>query len=67
MTFKLKIGTKVTDEELINSNTTIKDLLDKLNISSESVVTKKNGNIVVEDEIINDNDEIQLIRIIYGG
>ncbi|GAA5819353.1 MAG: MoaD/ThiS family protein [Methanobrevibacter sp. CfCl-M3] len=67
MTFKLKIGTKVTDEELINSNTAIKDLLDKLNISSESVVTKKNGDIVVEDEIINDNDEIQLIRIIYGG
>ncbi|MDR2623977.1 MAG: MoaD/ThiS family protein [Methanobrevibacter sp.] len=67
MSFKLKIGTEITNEELNNFNTTIKGLLNSKNISSESVVTKKNGDIVVEDEVINNGDEIQLIRIIYGG
>jgi sulfur carrier protein len=67
MTFKVKIGTEIEDKELDNENTTIKNLLDDLDISSESVVTKKNGDIVVEDEIISHGDEIQLIRIIYGG
>jgi sulfur carrier protein len=67
MTFKVKIGTEVEDKELDSENTTIKNLLDDLEISSESVVTKKNGDIVVEDEVINHGDEIQLIRIIYGG
>lgn len=66
MTFKVKIGNEVKDMEL-DDNTTIKNLLNELNISSESVVTKKNGEIVVEDELIDDGDEIQLIRIIYGG
>ncbi|MDR3291174.1 MAG: MoaD/ThiS family protein [Methanobrevibacter sp.] len=67
MVFKVKIGSEVEDRQLNKDNTTIKDLLDELNISSESVVSKKNGDIVVEDELINDGDEIQLIRIIYGG
>ncbi|MDR3222198.1 MAG: MoaD/ThiS family protein [Methanobrevibacter sp.] len=67
MAFKVKIGSEVEDRQLNKDNATIKDLLDELNISSESVVSKKNGDIVVEDELINDGDEIQLIRIIYGG
>ncbi|MDR2830396.1 MAG: MoaD/ThiS family protein [Methanobrevibacter sp.] len=66
MAFKVKIGNKVKDMKL-DDNKTIKNLLKKLNVSSESVVTKKNGEIVIEDEIIDDGDEIQLIRIIYGG
>jgi sulfur carrier protein len=67
MTFKLKIGNKSEDKELNKDNTTIKDILDDLELSSEAVVTKKNGEIVVEDEIIQDGDEVQFIRIIYGG
>ncbi|GAA5819795.1 MAG: MoaD/ThiS family protein [Methanobrevibacter sp. CfCl-M3] len=67
MVFKVKIGSKIENRQLNNDNTTIKHLLNELDISSESVVTKKNGDIVVEDELINDEDEIQIIRIIYGG
>ncbi|MDR2544727.1 MAG: MoaD/ThiS family protein [Methanobrevibacter sp.] len=67
MVFKVKIGSKIENRQLDNDNTTIKHLLNELDISSESVVTKKNGDIVVENELINDEDEIQIIRIIYGG
>lgn len=46
---------------------TIQNILDKLEISSETVVSKQNGDIVVEDTPIEDGDEIKIIQIIYGG
>lgn len=66
MTFKLKIKDKVEEREL-NGSLTIKELLDDLDLSSETMVSKKNGEIVVEDVNIEDGDEIELIQIIYGG
>ncbi|KZX15165.1 MoaD/ThiS family protein [Methanobrevibacter filiformis] len=66
MAYTLKIEGKEEIKEL-NGKKTIKDLLNELELSNESIVTKKNGEVVVEDEIIEDNDTIQLIRIIYGG
>lgn len=66
MTFKLTIKDKVEERELGDS-LTIKELLDDLDLSSETMVSKKNGEIVVEDVNIEDGDEIELIQIIYGG
>ena len=66
MTFKLKIKDKVEEREL-NGSLTIKELLDDLDLSSETMVSKKNGEIVVEDVTIEDGDEIEFIQIIYGG
>ena len=45
----------------------IKDLLDEMDLSSETRVTKKNGEIVIDEETIEDGDEIEFIQIIYGG
>jgi sulfur carrier protein len=45
----------------------IKDVLDEMDLSSETIVAKKNGDIVIEDEKIENGDEIHLIQIIYGG
>ena len=64
MSFTLKIKDKVEERE-INGDLTIKDLLDDL--SSETMVSKKNGEIVIEEETIEDGDEIEFIQIIYGG
>ena len=36
-------------------------------LSSETMVSKKNGEIVIEEETIEDGDEIEFIQIIYGG
>ena len=66
MTFKLTIKDKVEEREL-DGSLTIKELLDDLDLSSETMVSKKNGEIVVEDVTIEDGDEIELIQIIYGG
>ena len=57
----------ITQRELPNKDYTIKDLLKELGLSSQIVVSKQNGELVIEDTVIEDGDEIQLIQIIYGG
>lgn len=48
-------------------NTTIETILKNEGIPIETVVIKQNGDTVTEDEIVNDNDEIEIIKVIYGG
>ncbi|MBE2899707.1 sulfur carrier protein ThiS [Methanothermobacter thermautotrophicus] len=45
----------------------IKDILGDLEIPVETVVVKRNGEIVIEEEEISDGDIIEVIRVIYGG
>lgn len=66
MNFRLIFNEKKEIKPL-NNNVSIKDILEEMNLSSETIVAKKNGNIVIEDEKIEDGDEIHLIQIIYGG
>ena len=65
MNFKLIFNNK-NETKTIKNDTSIKDILNDMELSSETVVAKKNGDIVIEDEIIEEGDEIQLIKIIYG-
>ncbi len=37
------------------------------NCSSQTIVPKQNGELVIEESEIHDDDEIRLIQIIYGG
>ena len=67
MSFTLKIKENEEQREIPNDNYTIKDLLNELELSSETVVSKQNGELVIEDAVINEDDEIQLVQIIYGG
>lgn len=67
MNFTLIFKNNKETKSLANDNTSIKDILDDMDLSSETIVAKKNGEIVVEDEKIQDGDEIQFIQIIYGG
>jgi sulfur carrier protein len=53
--------------EIPNENYTIKDLLNELELSAQTMVSKQNGELVIEDAIIQEDDEIQLVQIIYGG
>ncbi|WP_407431699.1 MoaD/ThiS family protein [Methanobrevibacter sp.] len=66
MSFKLKFK-DIDEKRELKENFTIKDLLNELELSSQTTVAKQNGEITVEDSIINEDDEIQLIQIIYGG
>ncbi|KZX14854.1 MoaD/ThiS family protein [Methanobrevibacter curvatus] len=66
MTYTL-IFENQTTEKPFKSGQTIQNLLDELDISSETLVIKKNNEIVIEEAEIEEGDEIRLIQIIYGG
>ena len=66
MSFNLKFK-DIDETRELKENFTLKDLLNELELSSQTTVAKQNGEITVEDRVINENDEIQLIQIIYGG
>lgn len=67
MTFILKYKDTLEEKEIPNDNYSIKDLINELGLSAQTVVSKQNGELVIEDTIIQDGDEIQLVQIIYGG
>lgn len=67
MEFKLEYKDINEMRELPSDDYTIQDLLDDLELSSQSLVCKQNGELVIEDTKIRDGDSIHLIQIIYGG
>lgn len=67
MTFTLKFKDIDEKREIPKENYTIKDLLNDLELSSQTIVSKQNGDLVIEESEIRDDDEIQLVQIIYGG
>lgn len=67
MTFTLIFKDISEERDISKENYTIKDLLNDLELSSQTIVPKQNGELVIEESEIHDNDEIRLIQIIYGG
>ena len=67
MYYTLKYKSLNEKRELPNDDYTIKDLLNELGLSAQTIVSKQNGELVIEDTVIEEDDEIQLVQIIYGG
>ncbi|WP_019267717.1 MoaD/ThiS family protein [Methanobrevibacter smithii] len=67
MTFTLKFKDIDEKRDIPKENYTIKDLLNDLELSSQTIVPKQNEDLVIEESEIRDDDEIQLVQIIYGG
>lgn len=66
MEFELKFK-DINEKRDLKENFTIQDLLDELGLSAQTIVAKQNGELTVEESIINDGDEVKLVQIIYGG
>ena len=60
MQFTLKYKS-IDEKRELSDNYTIKDLLSDLELSAQTVVSKQNGELVIEDTVIEDGDEIQLV------
>lgn len=58
---------KKEENRKISEMTTIKEVLDAMDISSETVVVKRNNEIVMDEETLQKGDVIEVIRVIYGG
>jgi sulfur carrier protein len=67
MSFNLKFKDIDEERELPGDDYTIDDLLKEMGLSAQTIVAKQNGELVIEETVINDGDEIKLVQIIYGG
>lgn len=67
MSFLLKYKNLNEEREIPSDGYTIRDLLNELELSPQTIVSKQNGELVIEDTVIEEDDEIQLVQIIYGG
>jgi sulfur carrier protein len=66
MSIKL-INKKDVKEIEFEENLKVEDILKREDIPLETVVVKVNNQTVTEDEIVEDNDEVEIIKVIYGG
>lgn len=46
---------------------TVKEILNKLKINPETVLTVVNDELVVEDKKLNDKDHVKILSVISGG
>ena len=54
-------------EHTIRHGMSIRSAIKKLGILPESVIPTRNGELVIEDEIIKEGDVIKLVKVISGG
>ncbi len=64
MTVKLILRGK---EYEVRAGMTLLDALKKSNIVPESVIGVRDGEMIVEDEILRNDDVIKLVAVISGG
>ena len=65
---QIKLVNKKDVKQLeVDENTQVKDVLKSEEIPIETVVVKVHGQTVTEDEVLSDNDEMEIIKVIYGG
>ncbi|AXV40671.1 MoaD/ThiS family protein [Methanobacterium sp. BAmetb5] len=51
----------------VEGDKTVKELLQMMEIPVETVVVKKNQSIIIEEELVENGDVIEVIKVIYGG
>ena len=62
----INIKDQKTKELEINSSS-VKEVLKELEINSLEVVVKKDDTIIHEDHILTNEDEITVIKVVFGG
>jgi len=64
MTVKLVLRGK---EYEVKPGMTLLDSLKKIDILSESVIAVRDGEMILDDEILKDGDLVKLVSVISGG
>ncbi len=57
----------VDGKEMETKARRIRELMEELSINPETVVVRKNGEIVLDEEEIEEGDEIDFLRVVSGG
>ncbi|MDP3066495.1 MAG: MoaD/ThiS family protein [Methanobacteriaceae archaeon] len=53
--------------ELEITTSSVEEVLKKLEINPMEVVVKRDDTIIIEEEILTNEDEITVIKVIFGG
>lgn len=61
------VGQRVSRKVRISKKTSVADLLEKLGLNRETVVTRLNGKIVAEEERLAGGDLIEILHVVTGG
>ena len=64
MTVKLILRNK---EYEVKPGMMLLDALKKINVVPESVIAMRNGELILDDEILKDGDVVKLVAVISGG
>jgi sulfur carrier protein len=65
---KMKIFIEKTNTgKKINFNGTVKALLKKLKINIEEVIVARNGELISEDDVLNNKDSVKILSVVSGG
>ena len=64
---KIYIESRDFKKNVSFSGRTIKQLMKGLGLSSENFVISRNGEIVLEDELLANGDKVKLFPVISGG
>ena len=51
----------------VKQGMTLLDSLKKINVLSESVIATREGEMILDDEILKDGDVVKLVAVISGG
>ena len=51
----------------LKDKSTVKDLLNNLNINTVTVITTKEDEVITEDYKLNDKDKIEIHSVVSGG
>jgi sulfur carrier protein len=63
---KVNVKDEPTKELEIDSSS-VKEVLKELEINSLEVVVKKDDTIIHEDQLLTNEDEITVIKVVFGG
>jgi sulfur carrier protein len=64
---KIHVESRDFKKSVALKGNTIKQLMKGLGLSSENFVISRNGEIVLEDELLANGDKIKLFPVISGG
>ncbi|WP_340820625.1 MoaD/ThiS family protein [Methanolobus sp. WCC4] len=64
MKIRLPSG-KIEDMDL--GPLTVEELLSKLNISQGEVLVSRDGQIIPEDAVLNSDDNVRIMQVVFGG
>ena len=64
MTAKLILRKQVFE---VKHGMTVRKALQKIGLEPDSVLATRKGELITDDEIVNENDEIKLVPVISGG